>query len=249
VEVMLARSSCVWVPLFHIPIPKRHNPIIFFPTTYEIHTSAEMTESASEITVSGSVDPRLVEGKIWEFIKSLSSELGMEFFLKLRVRASENSLREYTYVHATNTILELLGGKLDRDVIEAAWRIDSKIGLPHSVLGMRLADLVGKPYIWRLGEEYVELDKALIAEITGVSEVELHPLDNPPFADHLTHLVGSVIINIFSNLREAGELRGLLRLYNALWYALYGVAPPQKEGLVIIFPDLDKAFSAEVIIK
>ncbi|MEM4428121.1 MAG: hypothetical protein QW036_05170 [Zestosphaera sp.] len=170
--------------------------------------------------------------------------------MRLRVKTSSKSLREYTYVHATNTILELLGGKLDSDIIEAAWRIDSKIGLPHSVFGLRLADLIGRPYIWRFGEEYVEIDKPLVAEVTDISEVALQSLTDQPFIDYLTHLAGNVIISVFSNLREEKDVSKFLRLYNALWYVLYGVQPPKSEkGLALIFPDIDKAFSVEVIIK
>lgn len=246
----LTRSGYVWVPLFHIPIPNRHNPIMFFPTTYEILTEAEVVEETSRISVSGSVDPLFVENKIREFLKLLSSELGVGFSLKLRVRTSSKSLREHTYVHATNTVLELLGGKLDSDVIEAVWRIDSKIGLPHSVFGLRFADLIGKPYIWRLGEEYVELDKPLIAELRSISEVVLQPTTDQSFIDYVTHLAGNVIINIFSYLREEKDLSSFLRIYNALWYILYGVQPPKsEEGLALIFPDIDKAFSAEAIIR
>lgn len=246
----LTRSGYVWVPLFHIPIPNRHNPIMFFPTTYEILTDAEVTEETSRIFVSGPADPSFIESKIREFLELLSSELGMEFSLRVRVRTSSKSLREYTYVHATNTVLELLGGKLDSDVIEATWRIDSKIGLPHSVFGLRLADLVGKPYIWRIGEEYVDIDKPLIAEVMSLSEVVLQPLADQPFIDYLTHLAGNVIIHVFSNLREEKDVSKFLRLYNALWYVLYGVQPPKSEkGLALIFPDIDKAYSAEVIIK
>lgn len=246
----LTRSGYVWVPLFHVPIPERYNPIIFFPTTYEILTDSKITGETSRISVSGSVDPHFVEDKIREFLKLLSLELGMEFSIELNVRASSKSLREYTYVHATNTVLELLGGKLDSDVIEAAWRIDSRVGLPHSVFGLRLADLVGRPYIWRLGEEYVELDKPLIAEVINISEVVLQPLTDQPLIDYLTHLAGNVIINVFSSLREERNVSRFLRLYNAMWYVLYGVQPPQsREGLALIFPDADKAFSAEVIIK
>lgn len=249
----LAKSGYVWVPLFHIPIPGRYNPIIFFSTTYEILTESEVAEEASRISISGSVDPLFVEEKIREFLKHLSLELDMEFFLKLRVKASSKSPREYTYVHATNTILELLGGKLDSDVIEAAWRIDSKIGLSQSVFGLRFADLIGRPYVWRLNEEYVELEKPLIAEIIDISEVVIKPISDQPFIDHLTHLAGNVIINIFSSLREGRDISRFLRLYNALWYVLYDLQPPKskvsEKSLALIFPDVDKAFSAEVIIK
>ncbi|MEM1603290.1 MAG: hypothetical protein QXL29_00275 [Zestosphaera sp.] len=246
----LTRSGYVWIPLFHIPIPDRHNPIIFFPTTYEILTEAEVVRETSRIFVSGSIEPSFIESRIREFLKLLSSELDMEFSLRLRVKTSSKSLREYTYVHATNTILELLGGKLDSDIIEAAWRIDSKIGLPHSVFGLRLADLIGRPYIWRFGEEYVEIDKPLVAEVTDISEVALQSLTDQPFIDYLTHLAGNVIISVFSNLREEKDVSKFLRLYNALWYVLYGVQPPKSEkGLALIFPDIDKAFSVEVIIK
>lgn len=246
----LTRSGYVWVPLFHIPIPNRHNPIMFFPTTYEILTDVKVTEETPRISVSGSADPSFAESKIREFLDLLSSELDIEFSLKVRVRTSSKSLREYTYVHATNTVLELLGGKLDNDVIEAAWRIDSKIGLPHSVFGLRFADLIGKPYVWRIGEEYVNIDKPLIAEVMNISEVVLQPLADQPFIDHLTHLAGSVIIYVFNNLREDKDVSKFLRLYNALWYILYGVQPPTSEkGLALIFPDVDKAYSVEVVIK
>jgi len=240
----------VWVPLFHVPIPKRYNPIIFFPTTYEILTNSKITGEISRVSVSGSVDPSFVEDKIREFLKLLSLELGMEFSIELNVRTSSKSPREYTYVHATNTVLELLGGKLDSNVIEAAWRIDSRVGLPHSIFGLRLADLVGRPYIWRLSEEHVELDKPLVAEVVSISEVVLQPLTNQPLIDHLTHLAGNVIISVFNSLREEKDVSRFLRLYNAMWYVLYGVQPPQsREGLALIFPDVDKAFCTEVIIK
>ncbi|MFN3268850.1 MAG: hypothetical protein ACK416_06300, partial [Zestosphaera sp.] len=70
------------------------------------------------------------------------------------------------------------------------------------------------------------------------------------FIDYVTHLAGNVIINIFSYLREEKDLSSFLRIYNALWYILYGVQPPKSEGgLALIFPDIDKAFSAEAIIR
>ncbi|MEM0296901.1 MAG: hypothetical protein QXU35_03875, partial [Zestosphaera sp.] len=185
----LTKSGYGWVPLFHIPIPGRHNPLIVFPTTHEVVAEATLIEGGLRVEVSGSTDPAYVEGRVTAFLRHLLSEVGMSVSLELRLRASSDTPREYAYVHATNTALELLGGKLDEDIVEAAWHVDVKVGLPHSVLALRKAQIVGKPYIWRFGEGHVELDKDLMAEVFSRSEVAF-TLHTPPLADYLTHLAG-----------------------------------------------------------
>lgn len=246
--VKLTKSGCGWVPLFHIPIPGRHNPLIVFPTTHEVVAEVTLAGEGIRVDVSGSVDPSYVRSKATAFLTRLLSEVGMDVSLELRLKASADMPREYTYVHATNTALELLGGKLDEDIVEAAWRIDVKIGLPQSVLALREAQIVSKPYIWRFGEGYVELGKNLTAEVFNRSETVLAS-NTPPLAEYLTHLAGNCIINIFTGFREGSNLSDLIRLYNALWYAIHGIYPPHaEEGFGVVFPDADKAVSAEVII-
>lgn len=242
------RGGCGWVPLFHIPIPGRHNPLIVFPTTHEVVAEVTLAGEGIRVDVSGSVDPEYVKNKVTAFLTRLMLEVGMNVPLELRLKASADMPREYTYVHATNTALELLGGKLDEDVVEAAWRVDVKIGLSQSVLALREAQIVGKPYIWRFGDGYVELDKNLTAKVFNQSEAVLTS-STPPLAEYLTHLAGNCIINIFTGLKEGRDLSDLIRLYNALWYAVHGIHPPRViRGFGVVFPDADRAVSAEVII-
>ncbi|MEM2020948.1 MAG: hypothetical protein QXP80_01820 [Zestosphaera sp.] len=247
----LVKGGYEWAPLFHIPIPGRSNPLIVIPTTYEVIAEVNLVESGFKVRVLGTSDSRYVSGKIEDFLTNLSSELGMEISLELKVKASARAPREYTYVHATNTALEFLGGKLDEDVIEASWRIDSKLGLPQSVFALREAQMIGEPYIWRLNEGYVKLGKVLTAEVLSSSEVPIALNPSTRFVDLLTHLAGVSIVNIFTGLRDGEDVSDSVRLYNALWYAIHGIYPPScsGKGVGLIFPDLDKALISEVIIE
>ncbi len=247
----LTKGGYEWVPLFHIPIQGRSNPLVVFPTTYEVIAKANLIESGFKVSVLGTPDPRYVRGKIEDFLTSLSSELGMGISLELKVKASARAPREYTYVHATNTALEFLGGKLDEDVIEASWRIDSKLGLPQSVFALREAQMIGEPYIWRLNEGYVKLGKVLTAEVLSSSEAPIALKTPTRFADLLTHLAGVSIVDVFTGLRNGEDVSDSIRLYNALWYAVHGIHPPlcSGKGVGLIFPDLDKAVVSEVVIE
>jgi len=212
-----------YIPLLHIPIPRRHNPVVVVPTKNTLEVNIE--RSSEGLTLEGEVPD-----EVFNFIVVFANILMRKFRYKDRFKGLTIRLRGdhvntlYLYALLTNIIAEYLAGGIDYEILKGLYYIDREIGFEDVIYALRLALIIKKPFIWRLGEDAVSLDKMVYAEVTSRSlHVDMRLIPEVPLIDLITHMAGLSIIEGFKCIGEGRSLRGVLRIMNSLWHILYGV--------------------------
>ncbi len=220
-----------YVPLFYVPIPKRHNPIVIVPTYNKVAIKVS-TSSSDSIIISDELSTE-VTNLIKIFLSLLQSEIGELPGLVIKV-AVENSGKiginsTYLYVAVTNAIMYFLSGEVSSEITESAKVFDRTIGVDDSVLALREFTSVkdGHAYIWRLNEGYVMSDKQVLLKLQKVNRYLMNYVEHE-FTDLITHIAGVATIRVFEKLFNNKSITSELRTLNAVWHILYGVPLPQE---------------------
>jgi len=219
----VARIVNEYIPLLHIPIPKRHNPLVIVPTRNVVEVSIE--RGNEDLIIEGEI-PDEVFNPIVIFTQLLMKKLRCERKFKgfkIRFKGGyTNTL--YLYALLTNLIVEQLIGSIDSEIIRSLYHIDREIGFEDSIHALRLALIIKKPFIWRLGEDAISLDKMIYVEVISRKlHTDMRLIHEIPLIDLITHVAGLSIIEGFKRISEGRSLRGVLRVMNSLWHILYGV--------------------------
>ncbi len=245
----LIKESHEWIPLFHIPIPKKHNPLILVPTQKKVFIRLSTLEEREDILIEGLDAYPKVKELVTSFINKLFEEVSMRVGLGIFANVAEDIHEGFLYVFITNAVVEFLSGEFNEDLIKAASVIDSLLNLEDFIYGLRRTYLASKPFIWRMGDDPIFLERKLLTYVNMVFKHNVSPLSETQLEDLITHLSGLITIHIFRALREGRELDNLLRIYNGIWYMLYEVIPPkimENKRYFVIYPDIGKAVIAEV---
>jgi len=143
----------------------------------------------------------------------------------------------FLYVTLTNSIIESLTGRLDREIIRRLQALDGELGHDDSIPALREASLLPyqNAYIWRYGEEPIILDRGVELRVNYLGECgQLRPIKEVPLIDVITRLAGLSIIEGFRRLNEGKSLDPIIRVLNALWYLIYGVKPPKNDSSLVV---------------
>ncbi len=230
-----------FIPIAFIPLPGRNNPVVVVKTSNTAIVELEEVEGEN-LEIWGASSNELINS-VAAFIKKLKKETGIDTEFKVKVYIAKEINDAFLYVAITNTIIEYLGGSLDRDMIESAQVIDAEVGCDNSILALREFSLyAGKPYIWRRGEGAITLDKEIMFDLDTVDE-SLMDFIEPINYDIITHLAGLGSIALFNSLKGKEDLRRVVRLMNALWYLVYGVTVPNTgKDIYVVVKGLGKAY-------
>lgn len=236
-----------WIPLIHVPIPGRHNPVFVVPTTNTAVVEATIIPRDEEgIEIAGNVTDDLINA-VAAFYNFIRKEAGANVRVSVAAYATGTINDAFLYVAMTNAILEVLGGTLDKEILSAASIIDSQLGADESVAALRQYTLHDRPYVWRRGETPVEADEQTRIEATIVDEHDMNFME-PIMPDLITHIAGMAVIEAFRNFpRNIEALRKAVRANNALWHLIYGVPlPKDEEKLQVVVKGLARALLTEV---
>lgn len=215
-----------YVPLFCIPIPGKHNPLVVVPIENSLtyfHVQI-LSQSHSGLEVIGLEDSVLIE-LLRGFYEFLSSEFEVNYRIKIIVEQGAIH-RGFLYVTITNSIIRLLSGKLSREELSLLNLIDSRLRLNDCIAGLRLYEIIKKPYIWRRGDEAIGLSRDIkfyLSTILKLHEVNfMNIIEDPDILNLLTRLSGLLIIQIFRTLDNV-ELPKLGKYVNLLNGVLWGL--------------------------
>lgn len=245
----LIKESHEWIPLFHIPIPKKHNPMVLISTQRRVSISLETLKESEDLRIEGLEAYSKVKELISSFINKLFEEVSMKVGLEILVNTPEGVHEGFLYAFITNAVVELLSGEFNEDLIKAATVIDSLLNLEDFVYGLRRTYLASEPFIWRVGDDPISINRKLTAYVDVVFKQQMGSSTEMQLTDLITHLSGLTTIHIFRALRDGSELRDLIRVYNGIWYILYEVIPPkiaENERYFIVYPDIGNVVIAEV---
>ncbi|MCD6428920.1 MAG: hypothetical protein J7L12_04840 [Desulfurococcales archaeon] len=225
-----------YVPLFYVPIPQRHNPVVVVPTPNRVIIRVRRVRSpgADPTVISGYLSNEVIN-LINIFLSVLQSEVGALPRLSISVEVVTKSDSDekielnssYLYVAITSAIAYFLSGEVSSEITESAKVLDRTIGVDDSVLALREFNKIedGHAYIWRLNEGYIESDKKIILRLRKSCEYSMSYVESE-FTDLITHLAGVATIRAFEKLLSGESLVSELRTLNAIWHILYGVPPP-----------------------
>jgi len=216
------------VPLIHVPIPGRRNPVLVVPTTNKVAVEAKVVPEGRTLKLPANIPQEVVEITT-NFYSKLLEEVGISASVEVTAYVGSTAYVPYAYVAVTNAIIGALSGGIDEEILWAATTVDSALGVRDGVKALRFSAVKNRPYVWRSGEGIIEASRELTVVVSTVAVRDLSVLDEPVEVDTLTHLAGMAVVTAFRAMEEGGTLQGLipaLRLANALWHALYGVELP-----------------------
>jgi len=216
------------VPLIHVPIPGRRNPVLAIPTANKVEVEAKATPEGKSLKLPANTPQEIVETAT-KFYSKLLDEVGIGASVEIISYSGNTGYEPYAYVALTNAIIGALSGEIDEEVLWAATTVDSTLNVGDGIKALRFSALKDRPYVWRAGEGIIEASRKLTVTANTVTVEALNPLEEPVEADILTHLAGMAVVTAFRSLEEGNALQELipsLRLANALWHALHGIAIP-----------------------
>jgi len=216
------------VPLIHVPIPGRRNPVLVVPTTNKVMVEAEATPAGRTLKLPANI-PQEVAEIATNFYLKLLEEVGISASVEITAYDSDAAYAPYAYVAVTNAVIGALSGGVDEEILWAATTVDSALGVGDGVKALRFSAVKSRPYVWRSGEGIIESSREFTTVINTVAIRDLGIPGKLIEVDTLTHLAGMAVVAAFRTLEEGGMIRELisaLRLANALWHALYGVELP-----------------------
>jgi hypothetical protein len=227
-----------YIPVFAIPIPKRHNPVIVVPTYRSLSVELKPDDDYG-LRFEGLITPP-IKSLVRTFFMLIEKEAGIPHGFVIKVSGAI-SHEGFLYVAITNKILEYLTGPLDEEIIKSAMAIDSEIGTDDSIKALRLSEILDNAYIWRASEGYVTCSNRLIVDAEVVRSFEMK-YESPEFIEVITHLAGLTVIELFRAIEEGlitDKIITLIRTYNSLWHILYGVPVPEiNQGLIVSIKDI-----------
>ncbi len=230
-----------YIPLLHIPIPNRHNPVLIVPTNRSVRIDTEVTtgDFIEFIISGGSLGSELVD-LITKFAYLLRKEFGEELAFRISIELVDEVLDSFLYVAITNSITEELCGSIDEELSSVLQGIDKSLGVDDSILALRSSSIVGKAYIWRLGEGYLVVDRDVGIKIVN-TEIRSLRYVGPLYPDVVTHIAGLAIIDGYRRLCSGSDLTPVIRVLNSLWYMIYGVEVPEvrvDDNYVVVVKNL-----------
>ncbi len=239
------------VPLIHVLIPGRQNPVLVVPTTNRVMVEVKVTPEGRSLKLPANIPQGVVE-IITNFYSKLLEEVGINASVEITAYVGNTAYVPYAYVAVTNAVVGALSGGVDEEILWAATTVDSALGVGDGVKALRFSAVKSRPYVWRSGEGIIEASREFTTAINTVAVRDLSMLDEPVEVNTLTHLAGMAVVTAFRALEERGTLQGLipaLRLANALWHALYGVELPattREETHAVVEGLRDKAIVLRV---
>jgi len=216
------------VPLIHVPIPGRRNPVLVVPTTNKVRVEAEVIPEGKSLKLPANIPQEVVEVAA-NFYSKLLEEVGISASVGITAYVGNLAYVPYAYIAVTNAVVGALGGGVDEEILWAATTVDSALGVGDGVKALRFSAVKSRPYVWRSGEGIIEASREFTTTVSTVAVRDLSMLNEPVEVDALTHLAGMAVVTAFRALEKGGMLQELipaLRLANALWHALYGVELP-----------------------
>jgi len=225
------------IPFLHVPLPHRHNPVVVVPTTNHVKVTVSVEEGGPPLLLEGRVD-HAVARAVNTFLKHIRKELELPpIHVNLDIDTGGYVCTSFLYVLMTNAIIDLLSGGIDEELVSTMQLIDRRIGVDDSVTALRYYRFFNTAYIWRYGESPIGAPKTIVLTVDAVggSERSLKRA-NPgfPLMDLITRLAGLNVIEGFNKLVNNDDVSDVVRLNNALWYAIYGVEVPRHDDLVIV---------------
>lgn len=250
-----------YVPLFCLPLPNKHNPVIVVPLGNSIISSCIQLKSPDYgLEVVGVIDETLIK-LLFNFYEFLRNELDVNYGIRVRVNSSYVH-GGFLYVFITNNIIKSLSGILSTNEIESLIIIDGRLGLNECVSSLRAFELVNGPYIWRYRNEVVKIDKDVglhISKIQSTYKLNLSAIIyDEGLLNTLTHLVGLLTIKIFDvfERNKISNLRTYIKLYNALLMGmiedeeqLSSLGAPPDNGIFTYIVDLDRVLGIHGYLK
>ena len=245
-----------YVPLFYVPIPQRHNPVVVVPTPNRV-TIRVKSSSTGSIVISGYLSNEVIN-LINIFLSVLRSEVGELPGLSINIEAVTKSEGDeevelnssYLYVAVTSAITYFLSGEVGNEITESAKVLDRTIGVDDSVLALREFNKIedGHAYIWRLNEGYIESDKKVILKLRKASKYPMSYIEHE-FTDLITHLAGVASIRAFEKLLSGEPVVSELRALNAIWHMLYGVPLPHEaaSGRCVFVKEINNCTLYEIL--
>jgi len=217
-----------YVPLIHVPMPGRQNPVLAVPTTNKVLVEAKVIPKGRSLKLPASIPREVVEAAS-NFYSKLLEEVGVDASVEVTAYVGNTAYVPYVYIAVTNAVVGALSGGVDDEVLWAATTVDSALGIKDGIKALRFSATKSGPYVWRLGEGMIEASRMFTVTVKPVRTENLRALDNLLEVNTLTHLAGMAVVAAFRALERGNafqELVPALRLANALWHALYGVGLP-----------------------
>ncbi len=214
-----------YVPLFCLPLPNKHNPVIVLPLGNSVVSLCIQLKSLDYgLEVVGVIDETLIK-LLFDFYEFLRDELGVNY--GIRVHVDSSYVHEgFLYVLITNNIIKSLSGILGINEVESLTIIDGRLGLNECISGLRTFELANGPYIWRYRSEVIKMDndvRLYISKIQSTYKLSLSAIVyDEGLLNTLTHLAGLLTIKVFDILKknDISSLRAYIKLYNALLMGL-----------------------------
>jgi len=217
--------SVVYIPLFCLPLPKKHNPVIVLPIKDSKITVSVEVLSKQGLELLGV--PQTVGRYVYDFYEFILNELGVNYGFRVCVDG-DYIYDGFIYVAITNLMIKLLSGRLSSDEYGLLRLVDSRLGINDCITALREYEVVGGPYIWRYDGELLKLTdvSCYVREMLSTEDISLSSVvGNEVLTTPLTRLVGLLIISIYNSLVEKDykSLSNYIRLYNSLWVGVSGI--------------------------
>jgi hypothetical protein len=225
--------SVVYIPLFCLPLPKKHNPVIVLPIKDSKITVSVEVLGRQGLELSGV--PPIIDKYVYDFYEFILNELGVNYGFRIDVDG-DYIYNGFIYVAITNLMIRLLSGRLSNDEYGLLRLVDSRLGISDCITAIREYEVVGGSYIWRYDGELLKLPdiSCYAREVLSTEDVSLSSVvSNEVLATPLTRLVGLLIISIYNSLIEKDykSLSNYIRLYNSLWVGVSGIADGVSQSL------------------
>ena len=241
----LRREVVERLPLAFIPLPGRRNPVLVIKSTNSVILDVTIDLGGEGLELNGQVTDDLVNA-VAAFINGLGRVAGFNGGVKVGIYGTKEVIDSFLYAAITNSVLEILGGKVDEALIRSANVLDSSIGVDDSAKALRNYVRYSRPYLWREGEGAFELGfNALINY--EVIDKEVMDYVKPLEPDVMTHLAGISVIKASQSLKNRSELLRAARLINSLWHLIYGVPIPRDDSLRLVVKGLGQAYVIEIL--
>ena len=250
-KLQISEEIYEYIPFAYVPLPRKRNPVLVLRSDNSVIIRLLVYPyRTSKLKLNGTFTDDLVNLTA-AFLNQIKEVTGFEGSVNAYIYSVKSVVDSFAYVALTNELLKLLGGHLDKELISSARTIDAQIGADDSILALRDYVFHKGPYIWRRGEESVELSDYdnLSISYEVLQEVDMKYLE-PIEYDLITRLSGLATIDIARNLRNKKVLKKGLRAINSMWHLVYGVPLPEDNNeLNVIVKGLGHAYLIHVTIE
>lgn len=233
------------IPLAFVPLPGRRNPVLIVKSTNSVVIDVTVDLGGEGLELNGPVTDDLINA-VAAFINEISKVTGFEGGVKVEIYGTKEVIDSFLYAAVTNSVLEILGGKVDEALIRSANIIDSRVGVDDSAKALRSYVRFSRPYLWREGEGAIELGHEILIDYEVIDKEVMNYVE-PLEPDVITHLAGVSVIKASQSLRDRQELIRATRLINSLWHLIYGIPLPQEKALRVVIKGLGQAYVIEVL--